>query len=87
MNSTVTIALSEYKKMEKRLARKKDELISVGYDTYYGTKKQKELVIEMQEHKRQSEEELRKKFSECTAAMNRISHNYKKSIRNLYIAL
>lgn len=100
MNSTVTIPLSEYKLMEKRLARKKDELISVRYDTYYWTKKQKELVMEMEEDRRWIQEELRKikeQFkkvewdgADCKIIQkdpSEIISNYKKAIRNLYMAL
>lgn len=96
MNSTVTIPLSEYKLMEKRIARKKDEIIPFYYSEYYGTTTQKKLLEASDNARKKAEQELReikKQFE--TVKWERIVKNepsevisnYKKAIRNLYIAL
>jgi hypothetical protein len=46
--------------MEKRIERKKDELISCYYNTYYGTAKQKEVLAISENARQDLERELYK---------------------------
>ncbi len=56
--STVTIPLWEYKLMEKRIERKKDEVIYFFSGYYYWNKKQKELLEQADKEIRLKEEEI-----------------------------
>lgn len=86
--------------MEKRIKRKKDEIIPFYYSEYYGSIKQKELLLKSDNARKEAEAELRKikeqfrkvewNGADCKIIQNdpsEIISNYKKAIRNLYIAL
>jgi len=95
MHSTVTIPLSEYKLMEKRIKRKKDEIIPFYYSEYYGSIKQKELLLKSDNARKEAQQELQKikeqfetiKWEIIINEPSEVISNYKKAIRNLYIAL
>lgn len=92
MESTVTIPLWEYKLMEKRIERKKDEVIYFYSGYYYGTKKQKELLETSDNACKKAQEELReiKKHFDCKITENEPSEvitSYKKAITRLYFTI
>ena len=83
-NSTVTIPLLEYKLMEKRIERKKDEVIYFSWYNYYWTIQTRKLVADMQHNFQDDKEAIRSKFS---AQVQAIESNYKKAISLYRLAI